>query len=177
MDQKRDRLYPSALLEKDNDLEQRLGKKLKVVNSFNNSINNIKEMIAYFKDRNNKSKNKYKNYKTLNKILESIDTIVIIGETSFSTTLSITSISLIILPITAGMSCTLSIGNKVFKKIIINNDNKYRELYKRDQQTTKVFAKLYKKSLQDNIIDKSEYKSLRKIFTKYLDEMKNQYFL
>ena len=45
--------YPSAPLEIENDdLEQRLEKKLNVVNSFNNSINNIKEMITYLKDKN-----------------------------------------------------------------------------------------------------------------------------
>ena len=61
MEQKRDRLYPSAPLEKNIDLEQRLEKKLNDVNSFNNHINNIKELISYFKDKNNKSKKKYKN--------------------------------------------------------------------------------------------------------------------
>ena len=45
MDQKRDRLYPSAPLEKIIDLEKRLEKKINEVNSFNNHINNIKEMI------------------------------------------------------------------------------------------------------------------------------------
>ena len=55
MDQKTDRLYPSAPLENIN-LEQILEKKLNDVNSFNNHINDIKEMIAYFKDKNNKSK-------------------------------------------------------------------------------------------------------------------------
>ena len=55
MDQKYDRLHPSAPLE-NNDLEQRLEKKLYDVNSSNNHINIIKEMITYFKDKNNKSK-------------------------------------------------------------------------------------------------------------------------
>ena len=45
MEQKCDRLYPSAPLE-NIDLEQRLKKKINDVNSFNNSINNIKEMIT-----------------------------------------------------------------------------------------------------------------------------------
>ena len=58
MDQKTDRLYPTAPLLENIDLEQRLEKKLNAVNSFNNHINNIKEMIAYFKDKNNKSKKK-----------------------------------------------------------------------------------------------------------------------
>ena len=61
MEQKTDRLYPSAPFEKKNiDLEQRLEKKLNDVNSFNNSINNIKETITYFKDKNNKSKKRFR---------------------------------------------------------------------------------------------------------------------
>ena len=60
MEQKCDRLYPSAPLE-NIDREQRLEKKtINDVNSFNNSINNIKELITYFKDKNNKSKKRYK---------------------------------------------------------------------------------------------------------------------
>ena len=55
MEQKCERLYPSAPLE-NIDLEQGSEKKLNDVNSFNNSINNIKETITYFKDKNNKSK-------------------------------------------------------------------------------------------------------------------------
>ena len=54
MEQKCDRLYPPAPLE-NIDLEQRLEKKMNDVNSFDNSINNIKEKITYFKDKNNKS--------------------------------------------------------------------------------------------------------------------------
>ena len=71
METKTDRLYPSAPLQKNIDLEQRLEKRLSDVNTFDNHINNIKEMITYFKDRNNKSKKRYKNYKTLNTVLES----------------------------------------------------------------------------------------------------------
>ena len=176
MDQKCDRLYPSAPLQQDN-LEQRLEKKINDVNSFNNHINNIKEMITYFKDKNNKSKKKYKNYKTLNTILESVDSIIIIGATSTSITLSITGIGLIILPISAGIACGLSLGNKVLHKIIINKYNKYKKQYERDQNTIKSFDKLYRKSLQDNLIDKNEYQSLCDIFTKYINENKNETFL
>ena len=147
------------------------------VNSFNNHINNIKEMITYFKNKNNKSKKRYKNYKTLNTILESIDSIVIITATSTSISLSITGVGLIILPISAGVGCILSLGNKVLHKLIINKHNKYKKQYERDQQTIKSFDNLYRKSLQDNIIDKTEYESLCNIFTKYVDENKNESFL
>ena len=133
-------------------------------------------MITYFKEKNNKSKKQYKNYKTLNTVLESIDSIVIIGATSTSTTLSITGVGLIILPISAGIACPLSLGNKLLQKLIINKYNKYKKQYERDQETIKSFDKLYRKSLQDNVIDKTEYESLCDIFTKYVDENKNESF-
>ena len=130
MEAKTDRLYPSAPIIENFYLEQRLEKKMININSFNNHVNNIKEMITYSKDKNNKSTKK--NYKFLNTILESVDSIVIIGTTSTSITLSITGIGLIILPISAGIACTLSLGNKVFHKLIINKYNKYKKQYERD---------------------------------------------
>ena len=177
MEQKCDKLYPSAPLLENIDLEKRLEKKINDVNSFDNHINNIKEMITYFKDRNNKSKKRYKNYKTLNTILESVDSIVIIGASSASITLSVTGVGLIILPISAGIACALSLGNKILHKIVIRKYNKYKKLYERDQNTIKSFDKLYRKSLQDNVIDKIEYDSLCNIFTRYVDENKNESFL
>ena len=177
MEQKCDKLYTSAPLLENIDLERRLEKKINDANSFNNHISNIKEMITYFKDNNNKSKKKYKNYKMLNTILESVDSIVIIGATSTSITLSVTGTGLIVLPISAGIACGISLGNKVLHKLIINKYNKYKKQYERDQNTNKSFDKLYRKSVQDNVIDKSEYESLCKIFTRYVDGNKNESFL
>ena len=177
MEAKTDRLYPSALFEKDINLEQRLEKKLNYVNSFKNSINNIKEMITYFKDKNNKSKKKYKKYKLLNTILKSFDTIVIIATTSTSISLSVTDIGLIAIPISTATACGLSITNKVLYEIVIQKYDKYKKQYERDHNTIKSFDKLYRKSLQDNIIDKTEYESLCNIFTRYVDENKNGPFL
>ena len=177
METKTERLYPTAPLLENIDLEKRLEQKINDVNSFNNHINNIKEMITYFKDKNNKSKKRYKNYKTLNTILESVDSIVIIGATSTSITLSITGIGLIVLPISAGIACGLSLSNKILHKLIINKYNKYKKQYEKDQNTIKSFDKLYRKSLQDNVIDKTEYESVCNIFTKYIDQNKNDSFL
>ena len=83
MEQKCDILYPSAPLENNIDLEHRLENKSDV-NSFNNHINNIKEMITYFKDKNSKSKKRYKNYKTITTLLKSFDTFVNIATTTNS---------------------------------------------------------------------------------------------
>ena len=175
MEAKTDRIYPSAP-SKNIDLEQRLGKKLNDVNSFNNHINIIKEIITYFKNKNNKSKKKYKNYKTLSTKLEAVDSIVIIGATSTSTALSITGIGLINLPISASVACTLSLGNKVKWKLIINKHNKYKKQYGKDQEAIKSFEELYRKTLQVNVIDKSKNESLCNFFTKYVNETKNESF-
>ena len=121
-------------------------------------------MITYFKDKNHKSKKRYRNYKTLNTILESVDSIVIIATTSTSITLSITGIGLIVLPISAGIACTLSLGYKVLHKLIINKYNKYKKQFEIDQLTIKSFDNLYRKSLEDNVIDTTEYESLCNFF-------------
>ena len=134
-------------------------------------------MFTYFRDKNNKSKKKYKIYITLKTVLESVDSIIIIGALSTFITLSITGIGLISLPISAGIACTLSLGNKVLHKIIINKNNKYKKQDGRDQNPIKSFDKLYRKCVQDNLVDKTEYESLCNIFSKYVDEIKNESFL
>ena len=97
MDQKTERLYPSPPLET-KDSEKRLQKKLNHVNSFNKHITNIKEMITYIEDNNNKSKKNFNKYKTITTILKSFDTFVIIATTSSSITLSLTRIGLLAIP-------------------------------------------------------------------------------
>ena len=134
-------------------------------------------MITYFKEKNLKSKKKYKNYKTLKTILESVETKVIIGAMSISLTPSVTGIRLIGLLISAGIACTLSLGNRILLKMITNKSNKYKKQHEEVQQTIKSFDKIYRKSLQDNIIDRSQYESLCNFFTKQLDETKNESFL
>ena len=133
-------------------------------------------MITYFKDKNKKSKKKYKNYRTMTTILKSFDTIVTIATTSSSISLSLTGFGLIVIPISSSIACGLSITNKVLNEIVMQKYNKYKKLYEKDQQTIKSFDKLYRKSLQDHMIDKKEYESLCNIFTRYVDETKNESF-
>ena len=113
----------------------------------------------------------------MNTVLESVDSIVFIAATSTSITLSATGVGLIILPISTGIACTLSSDNKILHKLIINKYNKHKKQYERNQNTIKSFDKLYRKSLQDNIIDETEHDILCNIFTRYVDEKRNESFL
>ena len=65
-----------------------------------------------------------------------------------------------ILPFSAVIACTLSLTNKKLPKIIKNKYNKYKKQLKKDQQTVKSFDELYRKNVQDKIIDKKENESL-----------------
>ena len=66
-------------------------------------------MIQYFKDKNNKSKKKLKNYKTIFTLLKPFDTFVIISTATCSITLSLTGIGLLNIPISTATACRLSI--------------------------------------------------------------------
>ena len=133
-------------------------------------------MITYFKNKNNKSRKRYNKYKTITTVLKSLDTFVNIAASSSSITLSLTGIGLMAIPISAATACSLSIGKKVIFEIIINKFNKYKKQYEKDQLTIKSFDKLYRKSLQDNVIDKNEYENLCNCFTKNVEENKNESF-
>ena len=72
-----------------------------------------------------------------------------------SITLSLMGISLIVIPISTGIVCGLTISNKVIFEIsIINIKNNMKKI-----KTIKSFDKLYLKFLQDNVIVKNEYES------------------
>ena len=105
-------LYPSASLKK-YDLERRLERNLNDVNGFNNSIINMRAKITHFKDKLYKRKKIYNTCKTHISILDSVDTVVIIGATRTSVTLSITCVSLIVVPTSAGTACAQPLGKKV----------------------------------------------------------------
>ena len=84
-------------------------------------------MITYFKDRNHKSKKKYKKCKTIATILKTFDTFVIIATTSSSITLSLSGNGLIVIPISTASYCALPVGNKVVYEIILKNYNKNKK--------------------------------------------------
>ena len=134
-------------------------------------------MITYFKDKNNESKKKFTKYKMITTILKSFDTIGIIATISTFITLSVTGIGLTAIPISTAAACGLTVSNKVINEIVIQKYIKYKKLYERDQLIIKSFDKLYRKSLQDNLIVKSEYESLFNIFTRYVERTEKEPFL
>ena len=74
----------------------------------------------------------------------------------------------------AGIACTLSVGNKILQKFILSKCNKNKKQIERDQQTVKSFDKVYKKYLQGSVIDKNEMEVYVNLFTKNLEETKNE---
>ena len=83
-------------------------------------------MITYFNDKNRELKKKYKNYKTLTTILELVDTVAIVATTTTSVTLSVSGVGLIVVLISAGIVCALSLGNKIMHERVINKYNKWK---------------------------------------------------
>ena len=87
-----------------------------------------------------------------------------------------TGISLIVIPISTATTCGLSIGNIVIYGVTKNKYNLHKKQYEKDQQTIKSLDKLYRTSLQDDLIDKSEYERLCKLFLKIWMERKMNLF-
>ena len=61
--------------------------------------------------------------------------------------------------------------------MILNKYNKNKQQNEKDQPITKSFDIICEKSLQDNLIDKSEYESLCNTFTKFLHQTNNEFSL
>ena len=89
---------------------------------------------------------------------------------SISVALPVTGIGSIILPISCGIACGMTISNNVIFELNIQKHNKSKEHYERTQRTINSFDKLYRKCLQDKVSDKKENESLCNNFTKYNSE-------
>ena len=110
--------------------------------------------------------------------LKSFNTFVNFATTSSSSTLSLTEIGLIVIPISTGRACGLTISKKYFMrwlcKSLINTKKNMKEI---NQQAITFFDMLNRKRLQDNVIDENEYESLSNLFTKFLEETKMNFFI
>ena len=138
-------------------INKRLQSELQKVNSFNNSIQNISLMMKYYEMEEKKYKQKYNKYKLINKLINSLDGIIVIGTISASISLSITGVGIIVVPIAAGVGCKTGILVKICSSYLKKKEQNYKLKYTIIQKTLDDFRQLYVTSLKDNHIDEKEY--------------------
>ena len=102
-----EKLYP-CLRESDN-----LDLRLKEINSFNNSIQNIKDIQKFNNHEAKKYKKKSKQYKLINCSIQSIDGVSVLGVSSTCVTLSVTGVGVVVVPIASGIGAGLCIISKI----------------------------------------------------------------
>ena len=139
------------------DLELLIDKKIKDINSFNNSINNIILMMKYYDQQYQKQKKKYNKYNLINNAIQTLDSITKISTTSSSITFSITGIGVIVVPIVCGVGCSITILSKILSKYIKIKLEQSSKKYTLIKETQQRFETFYSSSLKDNKINESEY--------------------
>ena len=107
-----EKLYPC--LQQDQNLDLRL----KEINSFNNSIQNIKDIQTFYNHEAKKYKKKSNIYKDINCSIQSIDGVLLLGVFSTAITLSVTGVGLIVIPIASGIGAGVSIISKILNEYL-----------------------------------------------------------
>ena len=145
-----EKLYP-CLRESDN-----LDLRLKEINSFNNSIQNIKDIQNFYNHEAKKYKKKSKQYKLINCLIQSIDGVSVLAVSSTCVTLSVTGVGLVVVPIASGMGAGLCIFSKIAGEYLKRKGQHNIKKYTLAGRTLHDFCKLHSKYLEDNKIDLNE---------------------
>ena len=156
-----EKLYP-CLRESDN-----LDLRLKEINSFNNSIQNIKDIQNFYNHEAEKYKKKSKQYKLINCLIQSIDGVSVLGVSSTCVTLSVTGVGLIVVPIASGIGAGLCIISKIAGEYLKRKEQHNIKKYTLAGRTLNDFCKLHSKCLEDNKIDLNEYNKLKQTYDVY----------
>ena len=156
-----EKLYP-CLRESDN-----LDMRLKEINSFNNSIQNIKDIQNFYNHEAKKYKKKSKIYKLINCLIQSIDGISVLAVSSTCVTLSVTGVGLVVVPIASGIGAGLCIISKIAGEYLKRKEQHNIKKYTLAGRTLHDFCKLHSKCLEDNKIDLSEYNKLKQTYDVY----------
>ena len=98
--------------------DQNLDLRLKEINSFNNSIQNIKDIQNFYNHEAKKYKKKSKIYKLINCLSQSIDGVLLLGVSSTAITISVTGGGLIVIPIKSGIGAGVSIISKILNEYL-----------------------------------------------------------
>ena len=156
-----EKLYPC--LQPSDSLELRL----KEINNFNNSIQNIKDIQNFYNHEAKKYKKKSKTYKIINGLIQSIDGVLLLGVSSTAITLSVTGVGLIVVPIASGIGAGVSIISKILNEYLKRKEQHNIKEYTLAGRTPNDFCKLHSKCLEDNKIDLNEYNKLKQTYDVY----------
>ena len=156
-----EKLYPS-LRESDN-----LDLRLKEINSFNNSIQNIKDIQNFYNHEYKNYKKKCRLYKIINGLIQSIDGVLLLGVSSSASTLSVTGVGLFMIPIASGIGAGVSIISKLLNEYLKRKEQHNIKKYTLAGRTLHDFCKLHSKCLEDNKIDLNEYNKLKQTYDVY----------
>ena len=156
-----EKLYPC--LQPSDSLDLRL----KEINSFNNSIQNIKDIQNFYNHEAKKYKKKSKQYKLINCLIQSIDGVSVLGVSSTCVTLSVTGVGLIVVPIASGIGAGLCIFSKIAGEYLKKKEQHNFKKYTLAGRTLHDYQKLHSKCLEDNKIDLNEYNKLKQTYDVY----------
>ena len=154
-------MYP-CLRESDN-----LDLRLKEKNSFNNSIQNIKDIQIFYNHEAKKYKKKSKIYKLINCLIQSIHGVSVLGVSSTCVTLSVTGVGLVVVPIASGIGAGLCIISKIAGEYLKRKEQHNIKKYTLAGRTLHDYQKLHSKCLEDNKIDLNEYNKLKQTYEVY----------
>ena len=136
-----EKLYPC--LQPSDSLDLRL----KEINSFNNSIQNIKDTQNFYNHEAKKYKKKSKTYKIINGLIQSIDGVSVLAVSSTCVTLSVTGVGLVVVPIASGIGAGLCIISKIAGEYLKRKEQHNIKKYTLAGRTLHDFCKLHSKFL------------------------------
>ena len=159
-----EKLYPCLQRNQNPDS---LDMRLKEINNFNNSIQNIKDIQIFYNHEAKKYKKKSKIYKLINCLIQSIDGVFLLGVSSTATTLSVTGVGLIVIPIASVIGAGVSIFSKIHNEYLKRKEQHNFKKYTLAGRKLHDFCKLHSKCLEDNKIDLNEYNKLKQNYDTY----------
>ena len=86
---------------------------------------------------------------------------------TFSITLSITGVGIIVVPITAGVGCATGFLVKFRSSYLKKKEQKYKLKYSMIQKTLDDFRQLFRTTLKDNHADEKEYHRFVNMYENY----------
>ena len=141
--------------------------RLKEINSFNNSIQNIKDIQNFYNHEAKNYKKKSKTFKIINGLIQSIDRVSVLAVSSTCVTLSVTGVGLVVVPIASGIGAGLCIVSKIAGEYPKRKEQHNIEKYTLAGRTLHDFCKLHSKCLEDSKIDLNEYNKLKHTYDVY----------